>query len=324
MGLTYEPLDSAVAERLDSLFGAKDCLIEVNPGRVIMPPRYQDIGDRIRGLRVREDDVWVVSYPRTGSTWTQEMVWCIGNDLDFDRAKKLIQQFRTPRIELTALLDANEDDFAKELGDTVEMVENMASPRYIKSHLPWDLLPEEMAVVKPRVVYVARDPKDMCVSYYHHCRLIYNMKGSFEEFAELFLQDKAPVGPMWSHILGFWEKRHEPNILFLKYEDLKKDLPATIRRTARFLGKQLSEDGVLKLADYLSFHNMKNNPAVNLELVMAKRRSRDVAAEKPEDLAFIRKGEVGDWKNYMTDQLVAKFDAWTETNLAGTGLTFQE
>ncbi|KAE8751095.1 hypothetical protein FOCC_FOCC002180 [Frankliniella occidentalis] len=267
----------------------------VNPGRVIMPPRYQDIGDRIRGLRLSEDDVWVVSYPRTGSTWTQEMVWCIGNDLDFDRAKRLIQQFRTPRIE------------------------------YIKSHLPWDLLPEQMAIVKPRVVYVARDPKDMCVSYYHHCRLIYNMKGSFEEFAELFLQDKAPVGPMWSHILGFWEKRHEPNILFLKYEDLKKDLPATIRRTALFLNKQLSEDDVLKLADYLSFHNMKNNPAVNLEQVMAKRRGRDSVADadRSDDLAFIRKGEVGDWKNYMSDALVAKFDAWTETNLAGTGLTFQ-
>lgn len=52
---------------------------------------------------------------------------------------------------LTALLDANQDVFAKELGDTVEMVENMASPRYIKSHLPWDLLPEQMSVVKPRV-----------------------------------------------------------------------------------------------------------------------------------------------------------------------------
>lgn len=66
MGLTYEPLDSAVSERLDSLFGSKDCLIEVNPGHVIMPPRYQDIGDRIRGLQLRADDVWVVSYPRTG------------------------------------------------------------------------------------------------------------------------------------------------------------------------------------------------------------------------------------------------------------------
>lgn len=45
-----------------------------------------------------------------------------------------------------------------------------------------------------QVVYVARNPKDMCVSYYHHCRHVYNMKGSFEEFAELFLQDKGKTG----------------------------------------------------------------------------------------------------------------------------------
>ena len=66
MGITYEPLDGDVAERIDNLFGHKNCLIEVNPGKVLMPPRYEEIGDRIRSLDVRPDDVWVVSYPRTG------------------------------------------------------------------------------------------------------------------------------------------------------------------------------------------------------------------------------------------------------------------
>ncbi|KAE8737925.1 hypothetical protein FOCC_FOCC016603 [Frankliniella occidentalis] len=98
MGITYEPLQPEVAERIDNLFGHKNCLIEVNPGKVLMPPRYEEIGDRIRMSEVRPDDVWVVSYPRTGSTWAQEMVWCIGNDLDFERAK-MVQQFRTPLIE---------------------------------------------------------------------------------------------------------------------------------------------------------------------------------------------------------------------------------
>lgn len=66
MGISYEPLDPEVAERIDNLFGHKNCLIEVNPGKVLMPPRYEEIGDRIRSLDVRPDDVWVVSYPRTG------------------------------------------------------------------------------------------------------------------------------------------------------------------------------------------------------------------------------------------------------------------
>jgi len=66
MGITYDPLDTELSERIDTLFGHKNCLIEVNPGHVLMPPRYKEIGDRIRKLDVRPDDVWVVSYPRTG------------------------------------------------------------------------------------------------------------------------------------------------------------------------------------------------------------------------------------------------------------------
>lgn len=62
----------------------------------------------------------------------------------------------------------------------------------------------------------------MCVSYYHYCQLVHNMRGSFEEFCELFLKDKAPVGPIWNHIMGFWRRRNDPNVLFLKYEDMKR------------------------------------------------------------------------------------------------------
>lgn len=56
-----------------------------------------------------------------------------------------------------------------------------------------------------QVVYVARNPKDMCVSYYHHCRHVYNMKGTFEEFAELFLQDKGKKSHLCVHFpRGCW------------------------------------------------------------------------------------------------------------------------
>lgn len=85
----------------------------------------------------------------------------------------------------------DEDAFTEALGDSVDMVANMPSPRFIKSHLTWDLLPEEMPSVKPKVVYVARNPKDMCVSYYHYCQLVHRLAGGFEEFAELFLQDRG-------------------------------------------------------------------------------------------------------------------------------------
>ena len=58
-----------------------------------------------------------------------------------------------------------------------------------------------------------------------------------------------------------------------------------------------------------------------LQLVLAKRLGPDYTPRP--DMGFIRKGEVGGWKNYMTDELVAKFDDWTNANLAGTGLSFE-
>lgn len=40
-----------------------------------------------------------------------------------------------------------------------------------------------------QVIYVTRNPKDTCVSYYHHCQLIEGYKGDFEDFYKLFLDD---------------------------------------------------------------------------------------------------------------------------------------
>nr|CAD7605823.1 unnamed protein product [Timema genevievae] len=245
------------------------------------------------------------------------MVWLIGNDLDFEGAKQL-QQIRTPLLELCAIMAHDHGEWMDELGNSVDLVESMASPRYIKSHLPLELLPAQLDVVRPKMVYVARNPKDMCVSYYHYCMLVHNLKGSFQDFCELFLKDRAPVGPIWNHILGFWKRRNDPNLLFLKYEDMKRDQAGAIRQTAQFLGKTLSESDVKVLTEHLSFNKMKQNPAVNLEPIIAKKNGPDYLNST--SLRFIRKGEVGDWRNHMEPDMVARFDAWTEENLRGTGL----
>lgn len=67
MHLKYEVLEEKLASRLDAMFSVKGSLIEVNPGKVLVPPKYQDLGERIVNLKVRPDDVWAVAYPRTGN-----------------------------------------------------------------------------------------------------------------------------------------------------------------------------------------------------------------------------------------------------------------
>jgi len=77
---------------------------------------------------------------------------------------------------------------------------------------------------------------------------------------------------------------------------------------------------VSTLANHLSFKNMKKNPSVNLEPIMAKKNGPEFV--QTEELSFIRRGEVGDWKNHMTPEMASRFDAWTEENIRGTGLHF--
>ena len=66
-------------------------------------------------------------------------------------------------------------------------------------------------------------------------------------------------------MLGYWTRREQPNILFITFEEMKRDLPSVIRQTAEFLDKTLTEEEVERLADHLSFKYMKSNKAVNKE-----------------------------------------------------------
>lgn len=99
MSVTVKELNNEDLEIVDKAFGCKRGLIEFNPGQCLLPPYHERIAQQIADAPVREDDVWLISYPRTGSTWCQEMIWLLSNDLDFDAARNTLQQIRAPLIE---------------------------------------------------------------------------------------------------------------------------------------------------------------------------------------------------------------------------------
>lgn len=110
MKLTFKELEKDVAENIDSFYPKKGCFIEVLPGNVIVPRKFAEIGESIRNLTTYPDDVWLVSYPRTGSTWAQEMIWLLGNKLDFEGTKQM-QQIRSPIVELSALFSEDHHEW---------------------------------------------------------------------------------------------------------------------------------------------------------------------------------------------------------------------
>ena len=102
----------------------------------------------------RTDDVFIASFPKSGTTWTQQVVRLIysrGLILDSDPSLHAIIPW----------LDDSED-----LPD-LSVVDSMTSPRVFKSHNPYHLLPRKLTESN-RLIYVTRGAKDTAVSMYFH------------------------------------------------------------------------------------------------------------------------------------------------------------
>lgn len=93
------------------------------------------------------------------------------------------------------------------------------------------------------------------------------------------------ASPFFPHLLDAWNKRHHPNLLFVFYEDLKRDLRGEVQKVAKFLGKSLTGEQLELLVDHLRVDKFAKNKAVNFE------NYKDLGFMNQEG-HFIRKGKV--------------------------------
>ncbi|XP_064596297.1 sulfotransferase 4A1-like [Liolophura sinensis] len=257
--------------------------------------------EQVENFEVRKDDIFVVSFPRSGTTWTQELVYMVANDADVEKASSMNLEARFPYLE--------------DHENSPENLKTAESPRFIKSHLPYRLLPKEIETKKPKIIYVMRNPKDMVVSFYHlWLKLRARYRGQFSDFCELFLQDNLMFSPWTEHVKEFWERRDEDNILFLKYEDLHMNLSHEVERISKFLNKPLTPEQVVTIVDHCSFDSMKKNDKVNYRWWDERGITANIGT------SFIRKGRVGDWKNFFTPELDQRMSEKVERPLANMGI----
>ncbi|CAH0564264.1 unnamed protein product [Brassicogethes aeneus] len=146
-------------ELLKDFTGEKTGFVQVGPKKWFFPSGYVKEAENYYNFEPRPDDVWVVTYPRSGTTWSQEMVWLLANNLDYERAEKVPLVDRFPFLEFTSFIhDETLKEFVEEnkhCPENLEMVKNTATPawkllqawkqrRFIKTHLPFDLLPPNL------------------------------------------------------------------------------------------------------------------------------------------------------------------------------------
>ena len=307
----------------------KDPIISI-PYNVLMPKYFEMISEKISKFDVRPDDIWIITYPKCGTTWTQEIVWHILNDVNKELGKTSLYS-RSPFLEREGLQCPNPSS-KKIISDgtthqhiirrvmsfeeSVDTTASLPSPRIIKSHLPFELLPQHI-LDKAKVIYVCRNPKDVCVSFFHHHTdvfdNVYQFKGTFNDFAALFMQGKLENGSYIDHLKGAWKHRNHPNMKFLWYEDMKKNTVKEVSDIATFVNHPLSEDKVVDLVEHLQFSNMKER---------ASNQSSQIGGKEDNRSKFFRKGAVGDWKNYFKEENLKIWDSWIEKSLEGSDIKF--
>ncbi|XP_070555621.1 sulfotransferase 1A3-like [Ptychodera flava] len=272
---------------------------------------------KLKTMEVRQDDIFLNTYPKSGSHWVLRIIASIIRGTDIDTTGLSAPEH--PFVEI--MLTEEEDDprillAKKNDGHPVNFHPSMMkSPRLMATHAPYDLLPTQFHEKRPKLIYVARNPKDLAVSAFKQFGMPpFHVYDEFPQFLKEFLAGGAigNIGHWGSHVLDWWKRRNHNSVLYLKYED-RKDPRAAIQKIAEFIGKDLTPEDIDKIAHHCSFDYMK-------------KASQDDAFMKAmgwKENPFVRRGKVGGWKETLTVAQNEMIDKYCEQWLKGTGLEFE-
>ncbi|XP_071491197.1 sulfotransferase 1A1-like [Diadema antillarum] len=278
----------------------------------------------LENFEVRPDDTFVITYVKSGTTWMQQIMLLVLYEGDVAKLEGDHILTMVPFLDTVDIFNFTDLSKAPPVADYAK---DMPSPRILKTHCPTDWLPVDIRSDDPKVkvIYVARNPKDTAVSLYHFCLLLGNLPSyeSWDIFFEEYIAGRTPVGSWFENVLPWWRRRNHPNVLFLKYEDMKKDHRGTVEQVASFMEKSLSDDVIDRIVEASTFSAMKKSNSSNPDSLITTSGLAKNENTMKSGSSFMRKGAIGDWKNYFTVNQNRRFDELYAKEMAGTGLEFQ-
>jgi len=266
-------------------------------------------------FKSRPSDLFLASYPKSGTTWLKALIFATLTRTSYPLDQHPLLA-NNPH-QCVAYLDLLFSSGRKAL------VEAIPSPRILSTHLPHSVLPDSISSSDCKIIYICRDPKDALVSQYHFLYYDQSRKGAdlSDEIFEMFREGSSPFGPIWDHVLGYWQDslRRPENVLFLKYEEMLQEPTKHLKRLAEFIRCPFSETEekqgmVEQIVELCSFEKLKNLD-VNKTTKFQLDTNRFVS-----HAAYFRKGAAGDWRNHMTREMAQQFDDIAEEKFRGTGL----
>jgi aryl sulfotransferase len=267
---------------------------------------------RWNGFEFRDDDIVIVTWGKSGTTWMQQIV----GQLVMGAPAGVAALNESPWLDMRIF----------PLDEVLGGLQAQRHRRFIKTHLPLDAL-----VFSPeaKYIYVGRDVRDVVWSAYNHqagftsgaLEMFNNLPGragpplthppcDTRDYYVHFLAHGEPPGfplsQFWEHTLGWWNVRHLPNVLFVHFNALKSDIASEIRRIAAFLDIELDEAQLPAILEHCSFDYMRKE----LGKVEEMRQFFTGGGE-----TFVHKGTNGRWKETLSSQEVALADEAAERNL---------
>ncbi|XP_061449799.1 sulfotransferase 2B1-like isoform X1 [Rhineura floridana] len=249
-------------------------------------------------------DVLLVTYPKSGTTWMQEILTLIYSDGDPRPAKTTPNWARTPWLEHIHFK---------------ELLQETEGPRLLTTHMPPQVLAASLRKAKPKVIHLVRNPKDVAVSFYHFCRManFFPDPGSFDEFLLAFLDGTVHYGSWFEHTKGWLNCKEELDVFYITYEELHQDLEGSVERLSAFLGHPLPPGQMDSIRQHCSFVSMSNNQMVNGALIPHE-------IMDPSKSQFMRKGIVGDWRNHFSPLQTELFKKKFQQEMGGRCLGFMD
>lgn len=254
------------------------------------PDYITNVYKNLPNFKFRENDIFVASYPKAGSTWVGEILTML-----LKRESRAVLENKWTVLEGT---------------DPAE-IDQFPSPRLMNSHLPLDRLPKDLLERKTKIVYVIRNYKDITVSMYNFMKgmVHYNYNGKWEDWLQLHLDGQITYADYFAYVRQ-WEEAIKNSglpIHVVYYEDLKSDTLNEIKRLAKFYGIHHSDEVLKDISANCQFDAMKKR-YTQTDTATATIRFKEGAG-------FFRKGVPGDWKNWYTVALNEKMNKIIRENM---------
>lgn len=253
-------------------------------------------------MKVLPSDVFIATYPKSGTTWMQQIVHGLKTrgSMDFKEISEVV-----PFIEVAwdCGIDLNEPQ--------------PVLPRAFKTHA------DEAGVPRgAHYIVVVRDPLDVAVSFYKFMDGWFLEKGAvrIDEFVERVMLEGEGADDYWSHLLSWWPRRDDEDVRLYFFEDMKLELEPVVRDVAAFLNIDLDKELLRIVLCQSSMEFMKAHEDQFDDNLLRDKRDASIGLPPGGESSKVNTGKVGGHRTALSPDIKDRFDEiWRERVLPVTG-----